>query len=479
VKLLHSTTSPLSVTPPTLAPNQVNSGPYYPNDRSGDRVKSLTTPVGEYDVEAIVAQLPADQYPDLYVARANCTLCNMPRNIGALRCPSVLVVGDTHHRPRPLSALVAYAASEPYDCVIIEYTRHHAHFFAQAGLDRVYWIPNLYVNRAPTHPVAVPDLPMTFVGHVPPSHQRRATFIAALRQAGVPLSVGKASQDEARALHARTRVNFNCSLNGDLNRRVFEVLGSGGFLLTDRLSPQAGLDLLFEDGKHLATYEGLEDCILLSRRYLADPGATAEIARAGYAAYEDNFSPERTVKDFHAVVDGGRVRPEYDLGREPRMRLPRPTDPKALMDRIEIYQVLQLAHQFDEFTEVLATPGVDPYVLTDGADLPRLAISVDVAGKDGRARELSAFFERAGVAEQVQLIGEAADFDRGGWNMVLTTMAEWSGERVQEMVARDPRTPVVVTDLADGSTVESEIVAAGWRRVAPDARLFVRADVPA
>ena len=62
-------------------------------------------------------------------------------------------------------------------------------------------------------------------------------------------------------MYAQSTVSFNASLSGDLNMRVFEVLSAGGFLLTDRLSPQAGLELLLRPGHDCETYGDAEELL--------------------------------------------------------------------------------------------------------------------------------------------------------------------------------------------------------------------------
>src|SRR5882762_6466257 len=43
--------------------------------------------------------------------------------------------------------LLDYVLSEPFAAVIFDYTRQHAHFFVEAGLRNVYWLPGFNVRR--------------------------------------------------------------------------------------------------------------------------------------------------------------------------------------------------------------------------------------------------------------------------------------------------------------------------------------------
>ena len=101
LNVLHTTHSgPDYIPPPRLAADQVVLSPAYADRRDGSRVASLRTPAGAYDIAPFVAQLPASQQPDLVVVRADSSALSRPANLSSLRCPAVLVVGDSHHSAR-------------------------------------------------------------------------------------------------------------------------------------------------------------------------------------------------------------------------------------------------------------------------------------------------------------------------------------------------------------------------------------------
>jgi len=469
VNILQSTHSaPDFIPPPPLDPQQVICGPMYPDRRDGERVLSVRTAVGEYDIADVVEKLPVGQRPDLVVVRADTSRANLPRNIAGLRCPAVVVVGDTHHQRSPITALLTYALSEPFAAVILDYTRQHAHFFLEAGLGHVYWLPGFNIERLPVKPVPT-DIPMSFVGGVDRVHPRRLAVVEALRRAGLPLQVGRAPRQMARAIHARTRINLNCSLNGDLNLRVLEVLASGGFLLTDRLGIESGLDALFEDGRHVVLYDSIEDCIEKSRRYLRDGLAAAAIARAGHAAYEERLAPERIRADFFALCDSGRVRPEFALA-DRRSALPPAPDRAALMRRIASYEVLQALQLAHEAPAILASAAADPHLLSDAADLVRLRLGVDAIDEGGGCRD--AFLERAGVASAVRRLRSLTDIRGTRWDALLATRADWNSRRYETVFTRNPGALLIVSDLGEDAPATQALAAAGFQRLTEVAPVF-------
>lgn len=86
-------------------------------------------------------------------------------------------------------------------------------------------------------------------------------------------------KEQIATIYSQSKLVFNCSVNGDLNMRIFEALASGSMLITDRIDN--GLDELFKDGVHLVTYQD-EDSLLEQVKYYLEHEAEREsIAMAG------------------------------------------------------------------------------------------------------------------------------------------------------------------------------------------------------
>jgi hypothetical protein len=472
MKILHSTHGmPGYMPPPTLAPDQIIFGPYYQDSSAYGEWLSLKTPKGVFDIAEYVTRLPASQYPELVVVRTDSFVENRPRNIGALRCPAVLVVGDTQHGRQPLQGLLDYALSEPFQSVIFCYNRHHAHFFIEAGLPHVHWLPGFELRRIAIPAGITPDIPLSFVGQVGTRHARRQALCQAMIKAKLPLQVMSATIEEARLIHARTRVNFNCSLNGDLNLRVFEIMQSGSLLLTDRLSPQSGLELLFAEGEHLVLYDSLKDCVEKIQALLAEPDRAQRIAQAGNAVYEECLSPERIARDFFALIDGRKERPEFDLRRDRRLALiDDAPSAHTLKDRIAAYEVLQQLHAGRESTDVLITPGVDPRFIADIADLKRLLLTVDMTQSTARIAWLRDRLIKAEAAERVEIIAGEDGRNRAAVDVILGTNEDWRNGSLRALLSRHQQALVLLTSSDDG--VIAGLVAISYKRVDEDILLF-------
>lgn len=326
---------------PLFSEREVFCGPDCPTVETGDGFASLGTPAGEFDLASIVARLPAHQRPELIVVKADATRRNLARGLDRLPGTKVLLVGDTHHFASPLRTLLSYGAMESFDAVVLDHTRQHAHAFLEAGFDRVYWIPAVdYALRRRDIPAA-PDRPLTFVGQVGAFHPWRRHVLDRLVAAGLPLTAMRAPPETAADIYAASQVTLNVSLNGDLNLRVFEALGAGGFLLTDALSPDAGLERCFTPGRHLATYRSPDELVELARHYLDHPAEAMAIRRAGQAHLLEFHSPQVKRAQFFAAVFDDRVDPALEVRGERRGLSSLPARSTGFRRRLAAYEALQ------------------------------------------------------------------------------------------------------------------------------------------
>ena len=395
--------------PITLSDRQVVVGPNYPDAAQGGRVTSLNVPLGPYDLAALVRRLPADQKPDLIVVQADAFENCKPVGLAAVPGMKLLLAADTHHGQDALTRMVAYAKSEPFDRIAVLHDPHHLHWLSEAGLAGVRYIPNANV-RDFSLAFAVERRPLiAFIGQAGPQHPRRTYLLEVIRSAGLPLSVRLTSPLEAAQTWAAAQISFNCSLNGDLNMRVFEVLAAGGFLLTDRLSPQAGLEALLRPGDHYVDYAREGDLIDKLKFYLSRPDACLKIARAGQAAYRAAHTPEHRRQD---ILD-------HAFGQPPPAPHDRRADPAGvdfgenLAERMRLYETLQLLSLERDRFIVAADERVGARTIADLADLRPLEITA-VTGPVRRG-PMATGLASLGVERQVRI----ADEPPPAWDMLL------------------------------------------------------------
>lgn len=84
------------------------------------------------------------------------------------------------------------------------------------------------------------------------------------------------------------------------NMRMFESTGMGVALLTDR---RPGLEELFEDGKEVVTFSGLEECLERARWLLEHEAARESIARAGQARTQADHTFAHRAAELVALIE--------------------------------------------------------------------------------------------------------------------------------------------------------------------------------
>ncbi len=456
-----------------FATDELFCGPDVETAEHDGRLLSLKPDRVDPDIAALLPRLPAP--PRLVVVKADAGGRNFPRNLAAVACPKVLILGDTHHMPRPIRTLIDYASVERFDLLISDHDRHHLHFFAAAGFPRVRWLPALNLSTHAAPPAAQPKQRAVFVGHVSPAHARRARILRRIAEAGLPLDVEQRLPADAARAYAEAAVSLNCSLNGDLNLRVFEVLAAGGLLLTDRLSRQSGLDLLLEAEREYAAYDDADGAAAAVAQWLSDPGAAARRA-SGARAYAERHAPAHRVRQFYDLVERDRVEPAFDLAREPRCGLAAPAA-ATLFHRIAVYEALQALHADHERLRIAALPAVPLAIASDAADLVRF--TVDLLRPPEAAAAAAAEVGRLGIDDAVTVrAGPEAGEALAGADLLLATVPDLLGPLWPMIAARGA--PVLVVEGEPGHrhsaflAAADRLAAAGFRRTALEPPMFAR-----
>ena len=142
------------------------------------------------------------------------------------------------------------------------------------------------------------DIDVLFVGALMP--RRRALLDQLSRDFAI--TVRSAYGEEMVTLINRAKIVLNLHAEGylDTETRVYEVLASKGFLLTEKLASESP----FTDKVHLAE-AGMGDVDDLRRQiagYLAQPEERARIAAAGYQAVLANHTYTHQAQQLLAVI---------------------------------------------------------------------------------------------------------------------------------------------------------------------------------
>jgi glycosyltransferase involved in cell wall biosynthesis len=149
------------------------------------------------------------------------------------------------------------------------------------------WLPHGVEPRAfPSEPKAIKKYDVCFVGHL--VSKERIDFLDRMFKEfpnfwfGSRLSryvkVEEGVSDDCADIYRKTKIVLNPPTKGDVNMRVFEVLSTGSFLLTEEVY---GLDDLFKSGVHLETYRNIKEAIDKTKFYLENDKEREKIAQMG------------------------------------------------------------------------------------------------------------------------------------------------------------------------------------------------------
>lgn len=291
-----------------------------------------------------------------------------PANLDAFRCPAILLLGDTHHFPRPISTLISYAKREKISMIAEQFGGHHLHWFIKAGISRCAWIPGLLTRDVPgsLHPTR--DDKIVFVGHTWEYQYYRFHLLQTIRMAGLPIHTKIGTREEAADCYRRSVISFNCSMNSDVNIRNFEILSSGGFLLTDDLPKVTGFRQLFRPGEGCEVYSDPDDLLSKIVFYRRRPDVAYKIARQGHELFRNGLTAEHALAKFKRAFFEGKIDANL-LPPDPRCY--DPVDP-GWSRRLEIYEDVQELHRQQIAVEVLIRSSADWLRTDDFVDLPRV-----------------------------------------------------------------------------------------------------------
>ncbi|MBV6633952.1 MAG: glycosyltransferase family 1 protein [Alphaproteobacteria bacterium] len=418
---------------PQYSARQVVIGPNTADNWHPDgRVMMLNTPAGSYDLGEVLAKLPKDQQPDLIIVKGDASGINLPVGFDHLDIPKVLIIGDTQHQQTPLRTMLRYANENKFDLLISDHKRHHLHYFIEAGATNAHWMPGLLVRDWQIPLYDEKHFPVTFAGQAGSIHPVRTAAIEAVQRAGIEIITGIVPQERAADIYGRSIVTLNPSLNGDLNLRSFEIPLSGGCAIADRLSPQSGQSMLFEEGKTIVTYNSVDELIERIRHYLSNPEEAIRISQQAQDLAKAKHSPAVKQQQFMELIDNHIVPDGYDGRLEKRSTALESDGFDDLLIRVEQYELFQEWHRTTPVLKAVATAEADPRLVCDLVDLHRLQI-------DWLGDAAPSLFTEAGVADQV---GQASPNSANDADTLITGSKHINGEGLDGSL---PKT-VLLTD---------------------------------
>ncbi|MGD1909663.1 MAG: glycosyltransferase [Rivularia sp. (in: cyanobacteria)] len=366
--------------------------------------KAIAVPKGEFSTDIILDQLPSNFSPDFVQLTAR-NMSFIPRGLEKFTCPKVMKIGDTFHLgDGSLTSIVEYCKLFQCDYHWSYQGIQHLHFFVEAGLKNVFWLPGTpVINHYIPQKQESKSYDIIFRGSQSKQHVYRSRLLKFLENSGINIDVSRKPYIESLEDYTKSRIVFNCGLNSDSNRRIFEVLMAGGFLLTDRLSLQSGLFSIFQEGVHLECYGDENELLQKIDFYLNNPEKAEQIAFSGHRRLIDYYNQQAVWQKLYRYVLHGEIEAPFRLEHDKRVlhleNLPR--NDKAFDIRLKTYELIQEIHRLNSRIKLLYWKGANKQLLSDLADLPRLDITY-VNSSEALA-DVETWCDKVGVKEQVSL----------------------------------------------------------------------------
>ena len=120
--------------------------------------------------------------------------------------------------------------------------------------------------------------------------------------------IGTADFRKMAEIYSASKIGFNFSIRNDINMRIFEVMACGCFLLTNFIKDN-GFSELFQNKKHLITYQSGREMLELIDYYLKHKDEREKIAKAGFEQVINHHTYHHRVQsmfNYIAFKFGGR-----------------------------------------------------------------------------------------------------------------------------------------------------------------------------
>jgi len=188
--------------------------------------------------------------------------------------PSAYIASDTH-----LGFEYRLEKAREFDYVFCNQERA-VREFAERGVE-ARWLPHAVEPRAyPNTPECIKKYDVGFVGFV--TFEKRADALDRIYREFPNFFYGQRLFEEAAEVYRKSRIVFNTSAEDDVNMRLFEVLATGSFLLTEHV-PSIG-DFGLIDGRHFVSYLDLNDAVNKAGYFLKHVDKREKIAKDGMEA---------------------------------------------------------------------------------------------------------------------------------------------------------------------------------------------------
>ena len=175
----------------------------------------------------------------------------------------VLLLGDTHHGPNPITNVIDWIICSPVKRVLNYSCPHHDELLTYfTGIECIYF-PIVFGAKYWHMPTHTSKYNIIHIGNLSEHHQRRQIVIKSLQASNAKITLLRLYGLNMSSALNSSIASLNCSLNCDISHRISESLAAGTFLYTDRLTKYHKF-LSFLDAEGLVFLYNLDDIFNLN-----------------------------------------------------------------------------------------------------------------------------------------------------------------------------------------------------------------------
>ena len=268
--------------------------------------------------------------------------------------------------------------------------KNGAERLAADGVEQAAWLPlacDPEIHRRDPKIDAEEDV--VFVGNIFPGPRKE--LLEAVAREFPKHFIGQAFFREMAERFSSGKILVNQSIKDDVNMRVFEGCACGRLLITNDLRHN-GQEELLQNGRHLVTFDSIDDALGKLRHYLAEDEEREAIAAAGAEEVRRNHTYARRMEQL--LETAGRAGAGEGQAFSIRRR------------QLPLTSVLVLAHDQEKYNR-MCVESIRRYTR-----VPYELILIDNGSKDGTL-ELFRSVPGAKVVENGANLGFAGGFNRG------------------------------------------------------------------
>jgi GT2 family glycosyltransferase len=249
------------------------------------------------DMAEVLQKIAPENMPDLYLW-VESVGGHFPANLESLPCPKACYLIDSH-----LKGIEWHLQwARLFDYVFIAQREYLPQF--RAVNPNSYWLPLGCDPEIHTRHNVPVSHDISFVGGTM-FNPRRSALLDTLAGA-FKLHKERCFLEEMTKVFSASKIVFNSAVRNDLNMRVFEVLATGAFQLTD-IAKNSGLTELFRDGEELAYYHCDAELGEVADFYLKNAELREQIAARGRQVVLKAHTYRHRMEDLLAVVGGNKT----------------------------------------------------------------------------------------------------------------------------------------------------------------------------